>query len=117
MGMTTTPEQIEAVALAMSRVDWCGAKFNGEFCLCDDPRLDDDVRSPECFCRLQAPAAINAMRPFIRAEALEEAAKLIEDHTPRYAEGDFQGHLVKRMAFDSIGLPYAAAIRALKDKP
>ena len=49
------------------------------------------------------------------AIVLEEAAKLIEDHTPRFAEGNFQGHLVKRMTFDSIGLPYAAAIRALKE--
>jgi hypothetical protein len=100
--MTTTPEQIEAVARAMSRVDWCGAKFNGEFCLCDDPRLDDDVRSPECFCRLQAPAAIAAMRLFIRAEALEEAAKVVLEER----EKDFPD-------FRSA----AAAIRALKEKP
>ena len=91
--MTTTPEQIEAVARAIAN---------------DDDWWEDYT--------LYAERAINAMRLFIRAEALEEAAKLIEDHTPRYAEGDFQGHLVKRMAFDSIGLPYAAAIRALKEK-
>lgn len=103
--MTTTPEQIEAVALAMSRVDWCGAKFNGEFCLCDDPRLDDDVRSPECFCRLQAPAAINAMRLFIRAEALEEAAKVVEEDM----KSGCQCHECMRRYID------AKAIRALKD--
>lgn len=97
--MTATPEQIEAVALAMSRVDWCGAKFNGEFCLCDDPRLDDDVRSPECFCRLQAPAAINAMRPFIRAEVLEEAADVVGE----------VGDCAEAGA-------YITAIRALKEK-
>ena len=52
----------------------------------------------------------------IRAEVLEEAAELVEQHTPRYGEGDFRGYLIRRMAYDSIGLPYAAAIRALKEK-
>lgn len=98
--MTTTPEQIEAVALAMSRVDWCGAKFNGEFCLCDDPRLDD-VRSPECFCRLQAPAAINAMRSFIRAEVLEEAAVVCDEMHAREDDNCAEA---------------ATAIRALKEE-
>jgi hypothetical protein len=108
--MTTTPEQIEAVARAMSRVDWCGAKFNGEFCLCDDPRLDDDVRVPECFCRLQAPAAITAMRPFIRAEALEEAAK-VAGCAPYNKGGIVCG------CSEGLGNWTAAAIRALKEKP
>jgi hypothetical protein len=99
--MTTTPEQIEAVARAIANDDdWCGAKFNGEFCLCDDPRLDDDVRSPECFCRLQASAAINAMRPFIRAEALEEAEDVVGE----------VGDCAEAGA-------YINAIRALKEKP
>jgi len=106
----TTPEQIEAVALAMSRVDWCGAKFNGEFCLCDDPRLDDDVRVPECFCRLQAPAAISAMRPFIRAEALEEAAKRVAE-LPMIVGIPGLPYERHRNSFE-----YAAAIRALKEK-
>jgi capsule polysaccharide modification protein KpsS len=103
--MTTTPEQIEAVARAMkdAAVVW----------LYENPTM----RPENIPYEMLALVAINTMRPFIRAEALEKAAKLIEDHTPRYAEGDFQGHLVKRMAFDSIGLPYAAAIRALKDNP
>jgi hypothetical protein len=124
--MTTTPEQIEAVALAMSRVDWCGAKFNGEFCLCDDPRLDDDVRSPECFCRLQAPAAINAMRPFIRAEALEEAAKVAEGPVKRrslvtgeviYRGDDEHDYAVDGSSDYGAGRIEAAAdIRALKEK-
>lgn len=100
MGMTITTEQIEAVALAMSRVDWCGAKFNGEFCLCDDPRLDDDVRSPECFCRLQAPAAINAMRPLIRAEVLEEAEAICREKQSKNKDAQ----------------SCADAIRALKEK-
>jgi len=60
----------------------------------------------------QAIAAID----LIRAETLEEAAELVEQHTPRYGECDFRGYLIRRMAYDSIGLPYAAAIRALKDK-
>jgi len=52
----------------------------------------------------------------IRADVLEDAAELVEQHTPRYGEGDFRGYLIRRMAYDSIGLPYAAAIRALKEK-
>ena len=50
----------------------------------------------------------------VRDATLEEAAELVEQHTPRYGEGDFRGYLIRRMAYDSIGLPYAAAIRALK---
>lgn len=58
--------------------------------------------------------ASTAAIDLIRAETLEEAAELVEQHTPRYGEGDFRGYLIRRMAYDSIGLPYAAAIRALK---
>jgi hypothetical protein len=58
--------------------------------------------------------ASTAAIDLIRAEVLEEAAELVEQHTPRYGECDFRGYLIRRMAYDSIGLPYAAAIRALK---
>lgn len=61
--MTITAEQIpdgvvEAVALAMSKVEWCGAQIDGVQCLCDDPRIPEDVRQDECLCRKQAPTAI-----------------------------------------------------------
>jgi hypothetical protein len=65
----------------------------------------------------QAEKTANAAIDLIRADVLEEAAELVEQHTPRYGEGDFRGYLVRRMAYDSIGLPYAAAIRALKAAP
>jgi len=55
--MTTTPEQIEAVVQAMRKA-WDGAS--------DDTPVTT----------LLAESAINAMRPFIRAEALKEAARV-----------------------------------------
>ena len=69
-GLVMSDNLVERVARAMSRIDWCGAKIDDEFCLCDDPRLPDEVRAGECFCRMKAPAAI--------AGALEEAAAMVE---------------------------------------
>ena len=54
--MTTTTEQIEAVARAIAN---------------DDDWWEDYT--------LYAERAISAMRPFIRADVLEEAAKVIKD--------------------------------------
>ena len=48
----------------------------------------------------------------VRAETLEEAAQFIEEHSPRYDDAN-RPFLIKRPLFDSIGRPYAAAIRAL----
>lgn len=73
-----TPDELtEKVALVLSGVEWCGAQINGVRVLCDDPHLPEDVRQGECLCRKQAPAAIAVLRPALRAEALEEAAKAI----------------------------------------
>lgn len=90
--MTTTPEQIEAVALAIDEAD-TGMVITYE---------------------ALAIAAINVMRPFIRAEALEEAAREAEC-TPHQFKfiGAPPGSVEMVNSHKSI----AAAIRALKDKP
>lgn len=80
--MTTTPEQIEAVARAIAN---------------DDDWWEDYT--------LYAERAIFAMRPFIRAEVLEEAAKAAlgdEASATEYYRGRVHA---------------AAAIRTLKEKP
>jgi hypothetical protein len=86
--MTTTPEQIEAVARMRLMIQ---------------SAVEDDARAWELTdteLAVIAEVAINAMRPFIRAEALEEAAA----HFDRMWGG---------MTPDDV----AAAIRALKEKP
>jgi hypothetical protein len=65
----------------------------------------------------EALAAINTMRPLIRAEALEEAAVVCDEHAARYEAdmqiGDDDGTL-ECVAAALRGR--AAAIRALKEK-
>jgi hypothetical protein len=88
MAMTTTPSQIEAVARMRLMIQ---------------SAVEDDARAWELTdteLAVIAEAAINAMRPFIRAEALEEAATAIQN--------------LWRIE-DCYGA--AAAIRALKEKP
>lgn len=76
-----TPDELtEKVALVLSGVEWCGAQINGVRVLCDDPHLPEDVRQGECLCRKQAPAAIAVLRPALRAEALEQAAKVADGY-------------------------------------
>ena len=82
-------------------------------CQAENGPCDEPICVAENGCTFWTPHAEAAI-DLIRAEVLEEAAELVEQHTPRYGDGDFHGHLVRRMAYDSIGLPYAAAIRALK---
>jgi hypothetical protein len=86
----TTPEQIEAVARAIAN---------------DDDWWEDYT--------LYAERAINAMRPFIRDEALEEAAREAEC-TPHQFKfiGAPPGSVEMVNSHKSI----AAAIRALKEK-
>jgi len=86
--MTTTPEQIEVVALALA--------FAEGYLTPDDEIIGSFEDS--------ALAAINAMRPFIRAEALEEAAKVVTEHYQELCT-EHRLLLVNR----------AAAIRALKE--
>jgi hypothetical protein len=83
--MTTTPEQIEAVARAIAN---------------DDDWWEDYT--------LYAERAISAMRPFIRSEALEEAAKMCEE-CPLYDEDGVDWNTDPQVTL-------AAAIRALKEK-
>ena len=86
--MTTTPEQIEAVARIR---------------LVIQSAVEDDARAWELTddeLTVIAEAAINAMRPFIRAEVLEEAADVVGE----------VGDCAEAGA-------YIAAIRALKEKP
>jgi hypothetical protein len=96
--MTSTPEQIEAVARAMKEA--VGAEG-----------LD---AVEEKAYRLMAVCAIAAARPFIREQALEEAAKEVEknaavlDHPSVYMGG------ASNMAKRKVGF-FAAAIRDLKD--
>jgi hypothetical protein len=87
--MTTTPEQIEAVARIIAYET--GYTWGSS-------ALDHDA------LREAAIAAIDAMRPFIRAEALEEAADVAEERVA-YSTG-------QAVIRDSI----ATAIRALKEK-
>jgi hypothetical protein len=86
--MTTTPEQIEAVARAIAN---------------DDDWWEDYT--------LYAERAISAMRPFIRAEVLEEAAKRVAK-LPMIVGIPGLPYERHRNSFE-----YAAAIRALKEKP
>jgi hypothetical protein len=87
--MTTTPEQIEAVARAM----W----------LSQYPSLGwilDANSTAKIEFRVLASAAIDTMRPFIRDEVLEEAADVVGE----------VGDCAEAGA-------YITAIRALKEKP
>ena len=98
--MTTTPEQIEAVARMRLMIQ---------------SAVEDDARAWELTdteLAVIAEAAISAMRPFIRAEALEEAAREAEC-TPHQFKfiGAPPGSVEMVNSHKSI----AAAIRALKD--
>jgi hypothetical protein len=94
--MTTTPEQIEAVA---------------QMRLMIQSAVEDDARAWELTdteLAAIAEAAIAFMRPFIRDEVLEEAAVTCD----RYAKHDWQlGEGFRSLA----GIELAADIRALKD--
>jgi adenine-specific DNA glycosylase len=88
--MTTTSEQIEAVARMRLMIQ---------------SAVEDDARAWELTddeLAVIAEVAINAMRPFIRAEVLEEAAKVADSYEPRC---------------DICPSGVTAAIRALKEKP
>jgi hypothetical protein len=107
--MTTTPEQIEAVARAM-----CDHEC-GEGC------WDDLMPHERQEYKRQVASAIAAMRPFIRAEVLEEAAKVadgyhltIEVTRDLMDDGNITTTTVRSLANP---LKIAAAIRALKEKP
>jgi hypothetical protein len=86
--MTTTPEQIEAALAAFAHASGLGIFPDDEKDEAWDEDLVDGMR-----------AAIDAMRPFIRAEALEEAAAHFDE-------------MWGGMTPDDV----AAAIRALKEK-
>jgi hypothetical protein len=86
--MTTTPEQIEAALVAFAHASGLGIFPDDEKNESWDEDLVDGMR-----------AAISAMRPFIRAEALEEAEDVVGE------VGDCA----------EVGA-YIAAIRALKEK-
>lgn len=87
--MTTTPEQLEAVARAMCDTEW-GEGYWDEL----TPHARREYKR-------QAASAINAMRSFIRAEALEEAAKVCDEMHAREDDNCAEA---------------ATAIRALKEE-
>lgn len=94
--MTATPEQIEVVARMRLMIQ---------------SAVEDDARAWELTdteLAVIAEVAINAMRPFIRAEALEEAAK-VAGCAPYNKGGIVCG------CSEGLGNWTAAAIRALKD--
>ena len=101
--MTTTPEQIEAVARAMCEA--MGMDPN-------EVQTSGETEWP-LWVEFQkvAIAAVNAMRPFIRAEVLEEAAKRVAE-LPMIVGIPGLPYERHRNSFE-----YAAAIRALKEKP
>lgn len=91
--MTITPEQIEAVARMRLMIQ---------------SHVEDDARAWELTdteLAVIAESAINAMRPFIRAEVLEEAAKVAKAYEH------------PNMALYNHQTGIAANIRALKEKP
>ena len=97
--MTTTPEQIEAALAAFALASGLGIFPNDEK---DEEWREDLVNGMR--------AAIAAMRPFIRAEALEEAAKRVAE-LPMIVGIPGLPYERHRNSFE-----YAAAIRALKEK-
>ncbi len=110
--MTTTPEQIEAVARMRLMIQ---------------SHVEDDARAWELTdteLAVIAEAAINAMRPFIRAEALEEAAKVANEREeervgipcPDGIKGCVVFHF-RRETRPRNHIEIIAAIRALKEKP
>ena len=102
--MTTTPEQIEAVARAMCDTEW------------GEGYWDEVMPYARREYKRQAASAINTMRPFIREAALEEAARETEENAavldhPSVYMGGASGMAKRKAGF------LAAAIRALKEKP
>lgn len=111
--MTTTPEQIEAVARAIY------STLEGPIA---DQNFGRQKRQWEMAIVL-ADAAINAMRPLIRAEALEEAAKVAnereEERVGIPCTDGIKGCVVfhfRRETRPRNHIEIIAAIRALKEK-
>lgn len=107
--MTTTPEQIEAVARAMCDTEW------------GEGYWDEVMPYARREYKRQAASAINAMRPFIRAEVLEEAARICDEADVKEREF-FVGadNAIDEVIYDRgsyVARISAAAIRALKEKP
>jgi len=112
----TTPEQIEAVARAAYE-RWRTTRPNAPLFenLCADAMESE---------RASAIAAINTMRPLIRAEALEEAAKVASEREeecvgipcPDGIKGCAVFHF-RRETRPRNHIEIIAAIRALKDNP
>ncbi len=96
--MTTTPEQIEAALAAFALASGLGIFPDDEK---DEEWREDLVNGMR--------AAIDTMRPFIRSEVLEEAAKMCEE-CPLYDEDGVDWNTDPQVTL-------AAAIRALKEKP
>jgi hypothetical protein len=113
--MTTTPEQIEAVARAMCEA--MGMDPN-------EVQTSGETEWP-LWVEFQkvAIAAINAMRPLIRAEALEEAAKVANEREeervgipcPDGIKGCAVFHF-RRETRPRNHIEIIAAIKALKEK-
>ena len=94
---TGNDELVEKVAKAIYEA-WC--KFHG---VTDTSIPWEEIDTEERdACIFEARAALSVARPFIRAEALEEAAKVAESYEPRC---------------DVCPSGVAAAIRALMEKP
>ena len=110
--MTITPEQIEAVARAMCDTEW------------GEGYWDEVMPYARREYKRQAASAINAMRPFIRAEVLEEAAKVANEREeervgipcPDGIKGCVVFHF-RRETRPRNHIEIIAAIRALKEKP
>jgi len=108
--MTATPEQIEAALSAFALASGLGIFPNDEK---DEEWREDLVNGMR--------AAINAMRPFIRAEVLEEAARICDEADVKEREF-FVGadNAIDEVIYDRgsyVARISAAAIRTLKENP
>ena len=85
-------------------------------CSCDTAYTGRKLIDPNCAWHQFGEEISSALRA-ARNEALEEAAKVIDDHDEGVIQATSRRVLTRRTDGNTSGLGYAAAIRALKDKP
>jgi hypothetical protein len=61
-----TDEMVQVAALAIRTNGVCGCALNGETVFCDNPGLPKEVHDPECLCKSNARAALEAALTALR---------------------------------------------------